>query len=132
LAVRNEHGTILFTDDMMRIMFKKFIDNEDGDIGDENTRKPLTRMCLSEDSFYFYSFGTVRDKSADKISSKKGLVAVTNEKISYKWGITGAIIWRDGKLKIIGSIDATDGYVGGWTIHDSFMTSANGSVELDG
>lgn len=133
LSVRNEHGTILFSDDMMRIMFRKFVEDD----SDNGKKKPLSRMCLSEDSFYFYSFGSVRDKSKDNVKSQKGLVVVTTggdstEKISYKWGITGAIVWRNGKLKIIGTVEATDGYVGGWTISDSFLTSANGSVELDG
>jgi hypothetical protein len=112
-AVRNEHGSVILSDDLMRIMFKTYEKNNDGTDSDQIA----TRMCISEDSFYFYSFGEVKilPEKSDIIDDGHGKIYYDNFR-TIEHGITGAITWRDGILRIIGSIYADSGYIGGWSI----------------
>lgn len=128
-AVRNDHGSIILSDDLMRIMFKTYEKDEYG----EDTENIASRMCISEDSFYFYSFGKVSvptpgSKTLDL--SHGGGTSFSTKTVDN--GITGAITWRDGILRIVGSIYADSGYIGGWTIEHQQLSSASGNAVLDG
>jgi hypothetical protein len=96
----------------MRIMFKTYEKDEYG----EDTENIASRMCISEDSFYFYSFGEVSVPAPGSKPLDLSHGGGTNFKTKTVNGITGAITWRDGLLRIVGSIYADSGYIGGWTI----------------
>lgn len=128
-AVRNNHGSIILSDNLMRIMFKTYEKNADGE---DDIEKVASRMCISEDSFYFYSFGKVDIPPAQSniINDNHGGTSQTNFRTVD--GITGAITWRDGILRIVGSIYADKGYIGGWSIEGQKLTSNSENAVLDG
>ena len=128
-TLKNEHGSVIFNDDMMRIMFKTT-----ELVGEEEM--PKTRMCIAEDSFYFYSFGYVLSEDQIELRASEDhkllFASYKNRYETPRRGITGGIIWRDGVLTIIGSIYADSGKIGGWTVSDNVIASALGSAVLNG
>lgn len=113
LSIRNSHGTIVLNEDMMRIMFKSWADLN-------GTKVPNSRMCISEDSFYFYSFGNIQttkwEYGKDPTDNTRWTYRVEKE-TTEEWGVTGGIYYSDGVLRIIGEVNADYGQIGGWSIN---------------
>lgn len=120
-AVRNEKGTIYLSDDMMRIMFKKFDEQE----------RPVSRMCISEESMYFYSFGDC-DPAFQLENVNKTTIVKSNSNESKNYGLKSAFVWKGGALRIVGHLSATGGQLGGWNISPIALISKTGNAELEG
>ena len=135
-TLKNNSGSIVFTDGLMRIMFRTYYTNEEGEIQYD---KPKTRMCISQNSFYFYGFGYTRSREeAQEMAYEHGFTVAypaseileTNTQSSCK--VISGIVWRDGTLTIMGEIRAKKGQIGGWSINDQMLVSASGNAIIDG
>lgn len=129
LSIRNDHGSVILTDELMRITFKSQTKWRDQIV-------PATRMNISDNSFYFYSFGanTVYRETQEADSIDGTVKTVRRRTQETKWGITGGIRYANGKLRIIGEINADEGVIGGLRIRPNgfYGTTNNITIQQGG
>ena len=116
-TLKNNNGMVMFTDDIMKIMFKKSTIYQGNVV-------PLIRTSIGQESFYFYSFGL------RNVELTKNLNTETTEKITCgdsEWGVISGLRWRNGELDIIGNVTANQGNIGGWEIARTGLTSPAGT-----